>query len=80
MAEPNPFINQAVSLGRAQEAEAPLQIQVLNQAAATAWGQAILRHNPDFKAESNALDCWRAMSQLKSVCKLLRTLKPCTLL
>jgi ATP-dependent helicase HepA len=49
MAEPNPFINQAVSLARAQEPEWPIQTaDVLDQAAATAWGQAILRHNPDF--------------------------------
>ena len=49
MAEPNPFINQAVSLARAQEPEWPARtLEVLDQAAATAWGQAILRHNPDF--------------------------------
>jgi hypothetical protein len=49
MAEPNPFINQAVSLARAQEPEWPVRtLEVLDQAAATAWGQAILRHNPDF--------------------------------
>ncbi|MEK7718915.1 MAG: SNF2-related protein [Bacteroidota bacterium] len=49
MAEPNPFINQAVSRSRAQEPEWPAQtLEALDQAAATAWGQAILRHNPDF--------------------------------
>jgi ATP-dependent helicase HepA len=49
MAEPNPLINQAVSLARAQEPEWPVRtLEVLDQAAATAWGQAILRHNPDF--------------------------------
>ena len=49
MAEPNPFINQAVSLARAQEPEWPARtLEVLDQAAATAWGRAILRHNPDF--------------------------------
>jgi superfamily II DNA or RNA helicase len=49
MAEPNPFINQAVSLARAQEPEWPARtLKVLDQAAVTAWGQAILRHNPDF--------------------------------
>ena len=49
MAEPNPFINQAVSLARAQEPEWTARtLEVLDQAAATAWGQAILRHNPDF--------------------------------
>jgi hypothetical protein len=49
MAEPNPFINQAVSLARAQEPEWPARaIEVLDQAAATSWGHAILRHNPEF--------------------------------
>jgi ATP-dependent helicase HepA len=49
MAEPNPFINQAVSLARAQEPEWTAQaIDALDQAAATSWGQAILRHNPEF--------------------------------
>jgi len=56
MAEPNPFINQAVSLARAQEPEWPARIlEVLDQAAATAWGQAILRHNPDFIRISSRL-------------------------
>lgn len=49
MAEPNPFINQAISLSRAQEPEWTTQtVEALNQAASTSWGQAILRHNPDF--------------------------------
>lgn len=49
MAAPNPFINQAVSLVRAQEPEwSTRTLESLDQAAATAWGQAILKHNPDF--------------------------------
>lgn len=49
MAEPNPFINKAVSLVRAQAPEWHARtLEVLDQAAATTWGQAILRHNPDF--------------------------------
>jgi hypothetical protein len=49
MAEPNPYINQAISLARAQEPEWQTRtIEALDQAAATAWGQAILRHNPNF--------------------------------
>ena len=49
MAEPNPFINQAVSLARAQTPDwSARTIEVLDQAAATSWGQAILRHNPEF--------------------------------
>lgn len=49
MAEPNPFINQAVSAMRSQVPEwQNLAIEALDQAASTPWGQAILRHNPDF--------------------------------
>ena len=49
MAEPNPFINQAVSAARAQEPEWPAQtLESLGQAANTSWGQSILRHNPNF--------------------------------
>ena len=49
MAEPNPFINQAASLTRAQEPEwTDRVLKVLDQAAATSWGQAILSHNPEF--------------------------------
>ena len=49
MAEPNPYINQAVSLARAQEPEWPSRtLDLLDQAAATAWGQSILRRNPNF--------------------------------
>jgi SNF2 family DNA or RNA helicase len=56
MAEPNPFINQAISLARAQEPEWPAWAkEALDQAAATAWGQAILRHNPNFIQVSSRL-------------------------
>ena len=49
MAGPNPFINQAVALARAQEPEWDTQAATaLDEAASTSWGQAILRHNPDF--------------------------------
>lgn len=49
MAEPNPFINQAVSLARAQEPKwTSRAVESLDQAAATSWGQAILSHNPEF--------------------------------
>lgn len=49
MAEPNPFINQAVSAMRSQAPEwRKMAIEALDQAASTSWGQAILRHNPDF--------------------------------
>jgi len=49
MAEPNSFINQAISFARAQEPEWQIRTSdALDQATATAWGQAILRHNPNF--------------------------------
>lgn len=49
MAEPNPFINRAVDLVRVQEQEWTTQTtEALDQAAATPWGQSILRHNPEF--------------------------------
>jgi ATP-dependent helicase HepA len=56
MAEPNPFINQAVSAMRSQEPEwQNLAIEALNHAASLPWGQAILRHNPDFGRVCNQL-------------------------
>jgi len=49
MSEPNPFINQAVALARAQEPEWTTRAkEALDQAAGTPWGQSILRHNPEF--------------------------------
>ena len=50
MAEPNPFINRTVSAMRSQEPEwRNLALEALDQAGSTSWGQAILRHNPDFR-------------------------------
>lgn len=50
MAEPNPFINQAVDYVRTQEQNWTARaIEALDQATETAWGKAILRDNPDFK-------------------------------
>lgn len=50
MAEPNPFINQAVDCARAQEQGwTGYATDALDQAAATGWGRAILRHNPEFR-------------------------------
>lgn len=49
MAEPNQFINQAISLARVQEPGwTVLMDKALEQAATTAWGQAILSYNPIF--------------------------------
>ena len=50
MAEPNSFINQAVDTTRAQESRwQQTAKEVLEEAAATAWGQSILKNNPEFK-------------------------------
>ena len=49
MAEPNPFINNAVDAARSQERGWMRQAKTaLKQAAATPWGQSILKDNPDF--------------------------------
>ena len=50
MSEPNPYINQAVDAARAQTKGWIRQAKkALDQAAATAWGKAILKKNPEFK-------------------------------
>ena len=50
MAEPNPFINQAVLLARAQKTGWVRKAgKALDQAAATPWGQSILKDSPEFK-------------------------------
>lgn len=49
MTEPNPFINQAVGHARIQRPDwTKHATAALDQAAATAWGKAILRRNPEF--------------------------------
>jgi ERCC4-related helicase len=49
MAAPNPFINQAVSFARANEVGWTINAaQSLDQAEATAWGQSILKHRPEY--------------------------------
>ncbi|MDR2743990.1 MAG: DEAD/DEAH box helicase family protein, partial [Desulfovibrio sp.] len=56
MAEPNPFINRAASTARSQQPGwQVLTWETLEQAAGTPWGQAILRHNPNFKQISSEL-------------------------
>lgn len=50
MAEPNPFINQAVDAARVQERQwAQTAKESLEQAVQTAWGQSILNANPEYK-------------------------------
>ena len=50
MSEPNPFINRAVDAARARQMDWEQHAKKnLDQAAATAWGQAIFKKNPEFK-------------------------------
>ncbi|MYB96874.1 helicase [Candidatus Poribacteria bacterium] len=50
MAEPNPFINQAVDAARAQESGwIQSAKESLDHASATAWGQSISKNDPEFK-------------------------------
>jgi len=49
MAEPNPFINQAVAHARSQDPDWTARAaEALDQAASTDWGRAILQRNPEF--------------------------------
>ena len=54
MAEPNPFINQAVDAARSQEQGWTRHTrEALDRAAATGWGKSILKENPGFKRIQN---------------------------
>ena len=56
MAEPNLFINRAVDAARAQESDwKQTAKESFDQAGTTAWGQAILGNNPEFKQVKNRL-------------------------
>lgn len=56
MAEPNPFINRAVALVRAQEPGwATHAAETLEEAATTSWGRSLLQHNPEFNQIRNQL-------------------------
>ena len=58
MSEPNPYINQAVSLMRAQETNwIERTHEALAQAGSTAWGKSILCRNPEFiRIQSKLVD------------------------
>ena len=56
MAEPNPFINQAIDAARSQKgAWEQTAKEALDRASATAWGRSILKDNPEFKQVRNHL-------------------------
>lgn len=57
MSEPNPFINRAVDAARARQIDWGQHAREnLDRAAATAWGRAILKSNPEFKRIRKQLD------------------------
>ena len=59
MAEPNPFINQAVNHVRSQEPDWTARAaEALEQAASTDWGRAILRRNPEFNQIRERVSTW----------------------
>ncbi len=59
MAEPNPFINQAVNHVRSQEPDWTARAaEALEQAASTDWGRAILRRNPEFNQIRERVSAW----------------------
>ena len=56
MAGPNPFINQAAAHARTQAPDwTNRATEALDQAASTAWGRSILRHNPEFNRIKNRI-------------------------
>ena len=56
IADPNPFINEAVHHARTQVSGWTARaVQALDQAAATPWGQTMLRANPEFNRIKNQL-------------------------
>ncbi len=64
MAEPNPFINQAVDFVRSQEAEwAEKSVEALDEAAATSWGRVLLHDSPEFLRIRSQLSCNEIPSQ-----------------
>ena len=59
MAEPNPFINQAVNHARAQDQDWTARAaEALDKAASTDWGRAILSHSPEFNRVRGHVLAW----------------------
>src|SRR6266566_1904060 len=57
MAEPNPFINQAIEVARANTSDWPRQAREFLQASTqTPWGQALFRNSPTFQRLSTDLE------------------------
>ena len=69
MTEPNPLINQAVEIARANAPDWPqLALKSLQMAADTSWGQALLRNNPLFQRLSTELKVKQFNGQERVAC------------
>src|SRR5258706_4671982 len=69
MAEPNPLINHAVEVARANVADWPEQaLAALRAAAETPWGQALLRNNPAFQRLHTELKTGQFNDQERVAC------------
>ncbi|MBI4847003.1 MAG: DEAD/DEAH box helicase family protein [Nitrospirae bacterium] len=57
MAEPNPFINQAIDVARAAQPQWEARSRAaLSEASLTSWGQRMLKSNPDFQQAITLLE------------------------
>lgn len=69
MAEPNPFINQAIEIARAAVPDWPQKaMEFLQLAIQTPWGQALLRNNPIFQHLSTKLGTEQLNDQKRIAC------------
>ncbi len=69
MAEPNPFINQAIEAARANTPDWPRQAREFLQASIqTPWGQALFRNNPTFQRLSTDLETEQLTEQKRIAC------------
>jgi ATP-dependent helicase HepA len=69
MTEPNPFINQAVEIARANAPDWPQQaLKSLQMAADTSWGQTLLRNDPLFQRLSTDLKSKQFNDQERVAC------------
>ncbi len=69
MAEPNPFINQAIEVARANTSDWPRQAREFLQASTqTPWGQALFRNSPTFQRLSTDLETEQLTDQKRIAC------------
>ncbi len=69
MTEPNPFINRAIEVTRANASDWPLKaLEALQAASQTPWGQVFLRNNPTFQRLSTELWTGQFNDQKRVAC------------